>query len=183
MKINFVSSKYDSDEIRKMHTKSHTIETTMGSKTDEIIEELFESLLQNYQKDLEESMKGSYFITDIVDLLYYHLDKISLDRKGRSYVDSPKWLKNKKATIDPKNNDDNCFQNPLTVALNDQSIKKDPQRISKIRPFINQCDWKGINFAPKQEKDWKKFESNNISIALNILFVPYNTEEIRLAYK
>ena len=101
-------------------------------------------------------MKGSYFITDSVDLLYYHLNKISLGRKVRSYVDSPKWLKNKKATINPKNNDDNCFQYALTVALNYQNIKRDPQRISKIRPFINQYDWKGINFPPKQEKDWKK---------------------------
>ena len=33
------------------------------------------------------------------------------------------------------------------------------------------------------KEDWKKFESNNKLIALNILFVPYNTEEIRLAYK
>ena len=67
----------------------------------------------------------------------------------------------------------------LTVALNYQNTKKDPQR---IKPFINQYDWKGINF-PSQKEDWKKFESNNKSIALNILFVPYNTEKIRLAYK
>ena len=46
-------------------------------------------------------------------------------------MDSPEWLKNKK-TINPKNNDDNCFQYALTVALNYQNIKKDPQRISKL---------------------------------------------------
>ena len=40
------------------------------------------------------------------------------------------------------------------------------------------------NFPPKQEKDWeKKIESNNKSIALNISFLPYNNEEIGLAYK
>ena len=54
-------------------------------------------------------MKGSYFIIDSVDSLYYRLNKISLGRKGRSYIDSPKWLENKKATINQKNNDDNCF--------------------------------------------------------------------------
>ena len=47
----------------------------MGSKTDEIIKELFESLLQNYHKDLEETMRGSNFISDSVALLYYHLQK------------------------------------------------------------------------------------------------------------
>ena len=42
-----------------MHSKSDNIEIMMGSETDEIIEELFESLLQRYQEVLEESMKGS----------------------------------------------------------------------------------------------------------------------------
>ena len=81
----------------------------MSSETDEIIEELFEYFLQNYQKDLEESMKGSGFICDSVDLLYYHLQKTSLTRKGRSYRDSPNQLKNKEATINPKNDHNNCF--------------------------------------------------------------------------
>ena len=57
--INFISSKSDSDETRTMHTKSDNIEIMMGSKTDEIIEELFKSLLKRYQEGLEESMKES----------------------------------------------------------------------------------------------------------------------------
>ena len=40
-----------------MHTKSGNIEIMMGSETDEIIEDLFKSLLQKYQEGLEESMK------------------------------------------------------------------------------------------------------------------------------
>ena len=68
------------------------------------------------------------------------------------------------------------------MALNYQNIKKDPQRISKFNPFINQYDWKEIDF-PSRQKDWKKFELNNKSIALNILFAPCNTEKIRLEYK
>ena len=52
----------------------------MGNETGEIIETLFESLLQNYQKDLEESMRGSEFVFDSIDLLYYHLQKIDLER-------------------------------------------------------------------------------------------------------
>ena len=93
----------------------------MGDETDEIIKELFESFLQRYQEGLEESMKGSEFVFDSVDLLEYKLNKIGLNRGG-SYVDSPKLLKNKKAIINPKNNDDKCFQYALTVALNDQNI-------------------------------------------------------------
>ena len=91
-------------------------------------------------------------------------------------------VKNKKATINTKNNGDNCFKYTLTVALNHKQIKNHPERISNLKPFIDQYNWKGINF-PSQKEDWKKFESNNKSIALNILFVPYNAENIRLAYK
>ena len=54
--INFISSK-DSDETRNMHTKSNNVEIMTGSETDEIIKELFKSILQRYQERLEESMK------------------------------------------------------------------------------------------------------------------------------
>ena len=97
-------------------------------------------------------------------------------------LDSPKWLKNKKSTINLKNNDNNCFQYTLTIPLNYQKVKKDPQKLLKIKPFINQYNWKEIDF-PSERRGWKKFELNNKSISLNILFVPYNTENIRLAYK
>ena len=83
--------------------------------------------------------------------MYYNLHKISLNR-GRSYIDYPKWLKNKKTTINLKNNDDKCFQYALTVALNYEQIKKDPQEISKIKPFIEQYDWKEIHF-PSHKKN------------------------------
>ena len=83
-----------------MHAKSNIVEIMVGSETNEIIEELFKSFFQRYQEGLEESVRGSEFIFDSVDALYYDLNKISLSRGG-SYIDPPKWLKNKKATINP----------------------------------------------------------------------------------
>ena len=92
-----------------MHTKSNNIEIMIGSETDEIINDLFDSLSKRYQKNLEESMNRSHFTFDGVNALYYDLNKISLNR-GESYIDSPKWLKYKKATINPQNEKyDNCF--------------------------------------------------------------------------
>ena len=180
--IKFISSKADSDETRIMHAKSDNIEIMIGSETNEVIEELFEPLLQRYQKGLEESMKGSKFVFDGVNALYYDLYKISLNR-SKSYIESPEWLKNKNATINPQNKKYNrCFQYALTVVLNHEQIKKNPQRISKIKLFIDQYNWKEID-SPSHSKDWKKFESNNKSIALNILYVPRNTKEIRRAYR
>ena len=113
--------------------------------------------------------------------MYYDFNKISLNRRG-SYIASAKWIKDKKLTINPKNNDYKCFQCAVTVALNRNKINKDPQRVSKIKPFIDQYNWNDIDF-PSTGKDWKKFESNNESIALNILYVPHKTGKIHLAYK
>ena len=62
----FVSSK-DSDEIRIMHIKSDNIDALIGYKTNDIIKELFKSLLQKYQKGLEESLRGSELIFDSVN--------------------------------------------------------------------------------------------------------------------
>ena len=120
-----------------MHTKSDNEEIMTGSDTDEIIEELFESFLQRYEQNLEEKMKGSDFEFNGVNFLYYDFDKISLNRGG-SYIDSPKWIKNKKSTINPKNNDYKCFQYVVTLVLNLDKINKHPQRVSKIKPFIDQ---------------------------------------------
>ena len=137
--------------------------------------------MQRYQKSLEKKLCSSEFVFDGVNAIYYDLNKISLNR-GKSYINSPKWIKNKKATINPKNKDDKCFQYDLTVALNYQNIKNNPERVSKINLFIGQYNWNGISF-PSHSKDWKKFESNNKSIALNNLYVPHNSEKIRVAYK
>ena len=116
--------------------KSNNIEIMMISETDDIIDELFESFLQKYQEGLEESMKGSVFIFDSVDLLYYHLQKTSVKRTGSSYTDSPKCLKNKKATMNPRNNDDKCFQYALTVPLNYQNIKKTLKEYQTLNPLL-----------------------------------------------
>ena len=87
-------------------------------------------------------------------------------------------LRSKKESI---TSEDNCFQNALNDSLDYQKIKKDPQKISKLKPYINQYNWKDIKF-PSDKEDWKKFEQNNKEIALNVLFVPHNKKEIELAY-
>ena len=178
--INFISLRPGSDETRVMHTKSINEELMNGSDTDEIIKELFKSLLQRYEENLQEKMKGSDFAFDGVNYLYYNFNKISISRGG-SYIDSPKWLKNKKSTISPKNNGYKCFQYAVTLALNLDKINNHPKRISKIKPLIEEYNWKDIDFLPTS-KDWKNFELNN-EVALNILYVPHNTKKIEIAYK
>ena len=132
MAINFFLFK-DSDETRTVHTKSDNTEIMMGSETDEIIKELFKFVLQRCQEGLEESMKGSEFIFDSVDVLYYDLNKIRLNKAG-SYKNSSEWLKNKKATINPKNNDDKCFQYALNCYI--KLLKHQKQSRKNIKNLL-----------------------------------------------
>ena len=81
----------------------------------------------------------------------------------------------------PKNTDNECFQYATTLALNFNNIDKH-QRISKVKPFIDNYNWNDINF-PAAKKDWSKFELNNKNVAFNILYVPFNTKKIEIAYK
>ena len=154
----------------------------MGSNTDEVIDRLFNTMLQRFQETKETSFeRRSEFILENVDLLHYYFQKIYINRSG-SYIDSPEWLKNKKATINPKNKDNKCFKYAITAALNHQNIENHPERISKIKPFISKYNWKKINF-PAGPNNWKKTEQNNKTIALNTLYVPYNTKEMCCVYK
>ena len=90
--------------------------------------------------------------------------------KSKLELYSSEWLRSKKQSI---TNEDNCFQNALNDSLDYQKIKKDPQKISKLKPYINQYNWKDINF-PSHKEDWKKFEQNNKETALNILYVSHD---------
>ena len=164
-----------------MHTRSICKEFMSESETEEIAEKLFRFLLQRYHDNLYEKMRGSDFIFNGVNYLFYDFNRVSIS-KGGSYVESLKWLKDKKCTVNQKNNDNKCFQYATTLALNFNKINKHPQRISRIKPFIESYNWNDINF-PATKKDWNRFEVNNKNVALNILYVPFNTKKIEITYK
>ena len=131
---NFISS-IDHDEKREIHLKSDKTEILIDDEADEVIKELFDSLKNKYQNNLE-TTKGSEFIFYYVHFLYYKRHKINPNRGG-SYIDSPDWIKNKKATIHTINKNDKCFQYAVTVVLNDEDIKKDLKRITKVETLNN----------------------------------------------
>ena len=89
--------------------------------------------------------------------------------KNLSELNTSGWLRAKKEAISNNNNNNdnnNGFQNALDDALNYQNIETHPERISKLKPYINKYNWEGINF-PAGSKEWQKFEKNNKTIALN----------------
>ena len=141
MQIIFVSF-IDSNETRVMHTKSDNTTIMSGIETDDAINEFFNTFRRRYQEGLETRMRGSGLVFERIDLLEYHLHKISLNR-GSSYIKYPEWIKNKEVTTNLKNtNNHKCFQYAIIAALNHQKISHHPERISKLGPFINICNWK-----------------------------------------
>ena len=96
-----------------------------------------------------ESIKDSEFVFDYGHLLYYKHHKINPNHG--SYIDSPDWIKSKKATINLINKKGaEYFQYDVTAALNHEESKKDPQRITKIKLFINKNNWEKINFLSEK---------------------------------
>ena len=162
------------EETRTIYTKSEAVKIFMGSDTKDVIDKPFNTLLQRFQNAQETSNeRGSEFIPDSVELLYYHFQRIDIII-AESYIIS---LASKKATINPKNEKDNkCFQWSIIAGLNHNIIKE--KELKKLLKF-KRVD---IDFSSHQ-RYWENFEQENNSIAINVLFVSHNSEEIKLAYK
>ena len=134
MKINFISFR-DFTESRDMYSKSDNSGIMMRGNTNEIIRNLFNSILRRYQGGLHESMRASEFVFDYVESLNYIFHKVDLKRSG-SYIESPEGFKNKGPTINCQNDDDKCFQYAITIALKYDEIGNNHQRVNKVKPFI-----------------------------------------------
>ena len=123
-----------------------------GSNTNEIIGDLFNSVLRRHQGGLQESMRGSEFAFDYVESLNDIFNKIDMKRSG-SNIETPDWIKKEKVTINVENDDDKCFQYSVTVALNYEEIERHHQRVNKFKPFVDKYYWTNINF-PSHVGDW-----------------------------
>ena len=124
-----------------MHSKSNNIKFTSYNDANKVVDELFKSLCLRYQGNLETLMEESEFIIDLVQMMYYKCHKVNFICGG-SYFDSADWIKKKKTTINPRNKNDECFAYAVTVSLNYEEIKWNPERVSNIKQFINKYKWK-----------------------------------------
>ena len=175
MHVNIISSK-DNGEIRISCIWSDNVSIMQGIDTNDIIKELFESFLHDYQEKLK-TIKGSDFVFESVDQLDYKLHRLRLKRGG-SCIKSPKWLENKKARISPKNENDNeCLRWSIISALNyNDIIKKEFENVFK------KIKHEDKDFS-SHKRDWENFEQNNKEIALNILFASKDSEKITPLYQ
>ena len=123
-------------------TKSDNIKCLISSSTDYVLNKLIILLEEKYQEDIKLCHAGSSFIYESVEELNIHFHKINLQR-GVSYIPTPNWIKNKKATINPKNTKDiYCFMYAITIALYHKQLGTNPERISKkLQDHVFMLNW------------------------------------------
>ena len=152
-----------------------------SSNTNKLLRQSLTSLYERYQNYLELSRKNSSFVYESVEECNIDFHKIDL-RRGASFIDPPEWLKSKKATINPQNNDVYFFMYAVTLALFNKEFGKNPGRSSQnLRLYSDIFHWYGINF-PTSYKDYETFERLNSDVVLNILYIPFEEENVLPEY-
>ena len=149
MQNNCISVK-NFEDTRTIYSASKPIEIYMGSDTENVIDTLFNTILERIQQAIASSQKNeSEFTHESVALFYCYFQKIDI-RRAESYIMSPNWIVSKKATINQKNEKDNkCFQWSIISGLNYNKIKeKDMKKILKFKRVDTDLF----------QRDWNKFE-------------------------
>ena len=158
------------------YVKSKNIECHISDNSEDKLNQLIGSLLEYFEDNLLICRTVSSYVFQSVEELSTHFHKIDL-RRASSYIPTPAWLEVKKATINPNNKKDNfCFAYAATIAIYHKEIDKNLDRISnKLIEYTEKLDQNGIDF-PASTPAYKRFENNNEDIALNILYVPFDSE-------
>ena len=133
---------------------------------------------EKFDDELVLSRESSSFVYESVEECNIHFHKIDL-RRGSSFIDTPEWLKNKKATINPQNaNNPYCFMYAIAIALFHEGLGNNPGRVSKILiEYVNAFNWHEIDF-PASYDDYALLEKLKDAVALNILYVHLNEANI-----
>ena len=167
--------------------KSAKIQTSVWirfTKDDDVVNLAFNSLMVNVYRgsDLDQIVDGMIvhmkFQIETPALLHsrfafdkaLHLDvnfhQLNLMR-GRSYVPLPDYIANRKAVINPQNDDSECFKWAIITGDRLTDIGSHPERISNLKKFVNNYDWSGLEF-PVSLKRMEKFKINS-NISVNVL--------------
>ena len=135
------------------------------SDMDEIVNEMIAHIKGQIENP---ALLNSRFVFDEVLFTNVDFHQLNLTR-GSSYLPLPNCLARKKAIINPKNEDQECFKWAVIAASRWEEINDNPERISKLKRFEKDFDWSGIEF-PVSVKDIKKFEFRN-QISINLLAI------------
>ena len=145
---------------------SRMTEIFQGSDVEEILKSMFAHIKTQVEHP---ALPKSGFTLDHIMHLDIDFHQLVLTR-GSSHVELPEWIARKKAVINPKNEDEECFKWAVIAALHYEEISDHPERVSKLCPFAERYNWDGLEF-PMALNKISKFEKRNPEIAVNVLFV------------
>ena len=152
------------------------VDKAFNSKMTEVFQdsnlnEIITQLTTHMKRQVENpALPRSGFTVHSIVYLDIDFHKLNLTR-GSSYITLPGWIVGKKAVINPKNeHDEECFKWAIIAALHHEEIRNDPQRISKLKPYVGRYNWDGLEF-PVAKEAIGKFEKNNLDIAINVLYI------------
>ena len=126
------------------------------SDMNEIVSQIITNMVQQIENP---ALSDSKFVFDEVTRMDVDFHRLNLIR-GSSYLPLPDWLARKKAILNPKNSDLECFKWAVIAAMRWEEIGKNPERITKLKRFENDFDWTGVGF-PVSFRTIKRFESRN----------------------
>ena len=135
------------------------------SDLDEIVGEMIKHMKEQIENP---ALLNSRYVFDEVLLTNVDFHQLNLTR-GYSYLPLPNWLARKKAIMNPKNEDQECFKWAVIAASRWEEISDNPERISKLKRFEKDFDWSGIG-CPVSVKDISKFEFRK-QISINLLAI------------
>ena len=92
---------------------------------------------------MSESLTNINLISEGIESIIYNFTEIAATN---TFIKTPQWASNKKCTINPQNNDNECFQYSVTFSLYHEQNGRNLFRTSKMKPYVNNFDWKNINF-------------------------------------
>ena len=131
--------------------------------------EIVNTMISHMKQQIENpALSDSKFVFDEVVNMDVNFQQLNLTRES-SYLHLPDWFARKKAIINPKNSDLECFKWAVIAAMRWEEIGKNPKRITKLKRFENDFDWTGVGF-PVSFKTIKRFEYQN-QISINVLAV------------
>ena len=131
----------------------------------EIVTAMIEHMAQQIENP---ALRNSKFVFDRVLHMCIEFHRLNLTR-GSSYIPLPDWLMKKKAIINPRNSDMECFKWAIIAAMKWEEVGNNPERVSKLKKYENEFGWSDLEF-PVSFRDINKFESRN-EIGVNILAV------------
>ena len=178
VKVRFVKHKPDGEDIFSApHFRSLCVTTIHLHELEEQVQQAKQKVVQSfvmYQKE------GSSWVLDEVlhmDLSMAHYKPM----KGSSYIPLPKILQHKKAVINIKNSDDNCFMWSILASLHPVGLRKKPERIHHYQPYKDELNFNGIEFPVTIDKIEKYERQNNISVNVfdfeDVLFPVHITKQ------